>query len=247
MQVMAALLLALCLTIPAHYPAQALPEDSSAMDPDRRIKRRIRWGDRTPSEDPPEETRVPTPRRPAPCASDPEGTWCGGPLPERVRPDEPSIDPEALARELVARVTIPDPKPIIGPDPQDNEWKMAAVGYPLWLWTKGPTHVRDTVTAYGVRFRLTATWRSTTFDMDDGNRFSCTRTEAYSSKTKPGKPSPVCGHTYLQPSKYSVRATTYWRVRWRATGGVDYSGSTVARFSGTRTIRVGELNSLVKG
>ena len=43
------------------------------------------------------------------------------------------LDPNAVARELMVRLQLPDPTPQIGPDPEGNEWKMGAVGYPLWL------------------------------------------------------------------------------------------------------------------
>jgi hypothetical protein len=41
----------------------------------------------------------------------------------------------------VARLQLPKIPPGIGPSPDINPWKMAAVGYPLWLWADGPTHV----------------------------------------------------------------------------------------------------------
>jgi hypothetical protein len=42
----------------------------------------------------------------------------------------------------VARLQLPTIAPGIGPAPDVNPWSMAAVGYPLWLWADGPTHVR---------------------------------------------------------------------------------------------------------
>lgn len=41
----------------------------------------------------------------------------------------------------VARLQLPKIAPGIGPSPDINPWNMAAVGYPLWLWADGPTHV----------------------------------------------------------------------------------------------------------
>jgi hypothetical protein len=40
-----------------------------------------------------------------------------------------------------ARLQLPRIPPGIGPSPDINQWNMAAVGYPLWLWADGPTHV----------------------------------------------------------------------------------------------------------
>lgn len=152
----------------------------------------------------------------------------------------------AIARTLIVRLQLPDPTPRFGPDPEVNEWKMAAVGYPLWLWTDGPTTVTSRVRAYGVTFTLRATWRSTTFDMGDGHRVTCTRTRSYPADVEPGTKSPVCGYTYLKSSlpkgNYRVTATTNWRIAWSALG---QSGSLPGSHSGSWSLPVGELNALV--
>ena len=41
----------------------------------------------------------------------------------------------------VARLQLPANKPGIGPAPTKNEWHIAVVGYPLWLWADGATQV----------------------------------------------------------------------------------------------------------
>lgn len=156
------------------------------------------------------------------------------------------LDLGAMARTLIVRLQLPDPTPQIGPDPSLNEWKMAAVGYPLWLWTGGSTHVTSRVRAYGITFTLRATWLSTTFDMGDGHTVTCTNTRAYTSTVKPGSTSPTCGYTYLKASlpkgNYTVTATTNWRIGWSALGS---SGSLPGSYTGTRSLPVGELNALV--
>ena len=58
-----------------------------------------------------------------------------------------TVDPQVVAREAVARLRLTAPKPAVGPPPSINKWKMAAVGYPLWLWVEGdtdPAPVTDT-------------------------------------------------------------------------------------------------------
>lgn len=169
-------------------------------------------------------------------------------LPEarRAREEMAAINLTAVARTLITRIQLPSPAPRIGPDPSVNEWKMAAVGYPLWLWTDGPGVVTDRVRAYGVTFTLRARWVSTSFDMGDGHRVTCRRTQPYTGTVKPGTTSPVCGYTYSRSSlpkgHYTVTATTNWQVSWSALG---LSGSLPASFAGTRALRVGELNALV--
>lgn len=151
-----------------------------------------------------------------------------------------------LARTLIVKLQLPDPTPRFGPDPSVNEWKMAAVGYPLWLWTDGPTVVSSRVRAYGITFTLRADWQSTTFDMGDGHRVTCSRTQVYPTNTKPGRKSPACGYTYLTSSlpkgNYTVTSTTNWRISWRALG---QSGSVPGAHTGQWSLPVGELNALV--
>jgi hypothetical protein len=159
-----------------------------------------------------------------------------------------ALNLSGVARTLITRIRIPDPKPLVGPDPSANEWKMAAVGYPLWLWTATPTSVTDRVRAYGVTFTLRATWTSSRFDMGDGHQVTCTRTVRYSPGVKPTSASPACGYTYLKASlprgAYTVTATTNWRITWSALGS---SGTMPASFTGSRRLPVGELDALVVG
>lgn len=173
---------------------------------------------------------------------------CYTPGRKKAEPDKkkPQINLSAVARTLVVRLQLPDPTPQIGPDPSVNEWKMAAVGYPLWLWTGGPRTVTSQMRAHGVTFTLRATWLSTDFDMGDGHRVTCTSTSAYTTQVKVGAKSPDCGYTYLTSSlpkgNYTVTATTNWRISWSALG---QSGSLPGSYSGSRSLPVGELNALV--
>ncbi|MGV8908404.1 MAG: hypothetical protein ACOH1Y_05430 [Propionicimonas sp.] len=152
----------------------------------------------------------------------------------------------SVARTLIVGLHLPDPTPRIGPDPTHNEWKMAAVGFPLWLWTDGPTTVSNQVRAYGITFTLRADWQSTTFDMGDGHHLTCTSTPVYPTNITPGTKSPDCGYTYLTSSlpkgNYPVTATTNWRIRWTALG---QTGSIPGTHTGTWSLPVGELNALV--
>lgn len=163
-------------------------------------------------------------------------------------PERAAVSLEAIARTLVVRLKLPDPTPRFGPDPTANEWKMAAVGYPLWLWTDGPTEVTSRVEAYGVSFTLRARWRSTTFDMGDGHQVRCTQTRAYPKTAKPGTASPVCGYAYTKASlpkgNYTVTATSSWRISWSALG---QSGTLPGSHTASQSLPVGELNALVVG
>lgn len=155
------------------------------------------------------------------------------------------IDIPAVAREVVARLHLPDPTPQFGPDPDANQWHMLAVGYPLWLWTSGPTRLTTTVTRYGLSFTLTATWQDTRFELGDGHSLTCAKTTPYPTDAAPGAPSPTCGYTYQKAapsSGYRVQAHTNWRVDWSAAG---HAGTLDTNYTGSRTVQVGELNALI--
>lgn len=161
------------------------------------------------------------------------------------KPAHVMLDLDAIARTLTTRIHLPDPTPQIGPDPNTNEWKIAAVGYPLWLWTPGPHTVTDQAHAHGITFTLHATWTSTHFNTGDGHTLTCTTTQPYTKNTQPGTPSPTCGHTYLQPpphNTYTITATTTWTITWTAQ---DTSGSIPGHLTASRQLPVGELNTLI--
>ena len=153
---------------------------------------------------------------------------------------------EALARRVVVRLQLPKPTPHFGPDPSVNEWKMAAVGYPLWLWTEGPRTVSSSESAYGLTFTLTARYRSTTFDMGDGSTVRCTKTTVYRRSTPPGTKSPTCGYGYLEAARgdgtYTVTATTHWDIDWSVAG---FSGTLPGTHRASRELPVGELQAIV--
>lgn len=151
----------------------------------------------------------------------------------------------AMAVNLVTSLRFPAPKPIFGPDPNNNEWKMLAVGFPVWLWTEGPTTVSTSASSNGFTFRMSARWRSTTFHMGDGTTLTCAAMTKYSASVKPGAASPNCGHVYTKPSlpkgTYQVRAVADWDVTWSVAG---FSGVLPAYNEASASIPIGELVAL---
>ena len=156
-----------------------------------------------------------------------------------------TIDVESVVRSLVVRLRLPDAVPRFGPDPDGNEWKMLAVGFPVWLWTDGPRRREAVVSAYGITFRLRADLVSTAFAMGDGGRVTCTSMSRFTASSASGARSPDCGYVYVVPSlprgKYTVTATPTWRVRWSAGG---FSGSLTTSYSDSAQLAIGELQAL---
>ena len=156
-------------------------------------------------------------------------------------------DPEALARQLAVYLRLPDTPPRFGPNPDNNEWKMLAVGYPVWLWVDGPLTKSTTVSASGLTFQLTARRTGTTFTMGDGTTLHCSTTTPYRRDVTPGTPSPTCGHVYKKPSlpggPYTVTATAHWTITWNVAG---LSGTFPLNYSDSAQLRIGELQALVR-
>jgi hypothetical protein len=125
---------------------------------------------------------------------------------------------------------------------------MLAVGFPVWLWTDSPKTITSTATKDGLTFTLKATWTSTAFRMGDGHTKTCSRTTVYPAHIdKPGSPSPTCGYIYDTASPkghpYTVTAETHWRIDW-STG--NQTGSFNHTYTGSRTLNIGELASMIK-
>ena len=160
-----------------------------------------------------------------------------------------TVDPQVVAREAVARLRLTAPKPAVGPPPSINRWKMAAVGYPLWLWADGPTQVGPvSQSVANLHVSLEARMTSVTYQMGDGHTVDCATGGTKWSRSVPaGKPSPTCGYRYPKPSlpegNYTVTATTRWAVDWSingTTGTIPYTQTS------STSVPVGELQVLVR-
>lgn len=188
-----------------------------------------------------------------------EANWC--PLPSRPTPPdarlrlvgnpgkEPSITPEQAAYLAVAQLQLPINAPGVGPDPDKNRWKMAAVGFPYWLWAEGPTHVGPvSQKVANLSVSLDARISKTVFRMGDGHTVTCAGAGTrYPSWVEAGTKSPSCGYRYTKPSlpkgDYTVSVASYWAVTWHVNGATGVI--TVPR-RGTAQLPVGELQVLVR-
>ena len=156
---------------------------------------------------------------------------------------------EDAAYIAFARLRLVPPTPMISPSPEVNRWKMAAVGYPLWLSVGGNIHppaVSDSVA--DVHVSLKADVDHVVFSMGDRHSVTCTNlTTRWNRSIPAGQKSPACGYTYQRPSlpkgKYTVTATTYWSVAWSTS---DDSGVIDFVQSASTQLPVGELQVLVR-
>lgn len=192
-----------------------------------------------------------TPVRRKPSFFDPD-CWDGAreKLECRIIPDETSGEPagepsqpaqahrptkeqaETLVRSLVARLDIPVPTPSVGPDPSVNEWNMAVVGYPLWLWTDTPASMDSTVTGYGVTFTMHARRGATTCGSGNSRRSWFVEQDGLSRgrQTPPSRagqaPSTPRLVGFAPPRPETLRATLCWCGRqYRCQPGAGRLGS----------------------
>lgn len=181
------------------------------------------------------------------------------PKPKPAKKDDPAtpqderlvtvitITPAEAAQIAVASLKLPQVKPGIGPDPSINQWKMAAVGYPYWLWADGPTSVGQVSQSVGnLNVALSAQLTSVSYDMGDGNTVTCDGPGVKWHRGIPPAKESACGYRYEMPSlpdgSYTVTATSYWDIAWTVGGE---SGVIAMTQTGTRELPVGELQVLV--
>lgn len=161
----------------------------------------------------------------------------------------PAVTPAQAGASAVARLQLPANAPGIGPDPDINRWKMAAVGFPLWLWSDGPSQVGPvSEEVAGLSVALEARISKTVFEMGDGKTVTCAGAGVrYRKGVEAGTPSPSCGYRYARPSlprgDYTVSVVSYWAVTWQVNGATGVI--TVPR-RGTAQLPVGELQVLVR-
>lgn len=159
----------------------------------------------------------------------------------------PLLSPSQAGAIAVARLRLPVTPPKVGPDPNLNKWKMAAVGYPLWVWADGPTHVGPVSDSVGgLTVSLDARLTKTVFRMGDGGTVTCVGAGTpYRNSTKPGTPSPNCGYRYEKPSlpngNYTISAIAYWAVTWTVNGT---SGVITVPTATSAQLPVGEVQVL---
>lgn len=159
---------------------------------------------------------------------------------------KPRPDPGYLGRRAALTLDLPGAHPVISPDPSLNKWKMAAVGYPLWLSVTDPrSQVSTSITVEGYQVSLSAKRSAIRYNMGDGNTVSCGATTQWTKSVKAGTASPTCGYRYQKPSdpgRYKVTASAGWQVTWSVMGetgtiGIDKAGGV--------QLLVGELQSVV--
>ena len=154
------------------------------------------------------------------------------PIEEEI-PAEPA-EPVAGLPEIVSQASlelgVPAPVVRLGPDPSWNQWKLLAVGLPIWLWTEGVQPQSAATSAEGIDIQMQAAPGGATVDWGDGTVIWCATMTSKTRYTDPLLMSPDCGHKYEHPGDYTITVTQQWIVDWAA---LDQKGQLQLQSVGT--------------
>lgn len=172
-------------------------------------------------------------------------------LPDAPAGSAPVVDPEAVARGILDRMTF-DPVAIgLAPRPlEQNPESIGLVGAPVWMWVtnEGPTTWgpnEESVTVGGITVTVTAHAESIVWSMGDGGSKTCPNTGQPYRESYGVRVSPTCGYTYERTSvdapgtAFPVTATTNWSAEWSASNGAA-GELDVPAVASTVRVRIGE-------
>lgn len=153
-------------------------------------------------------------------------------------------DPAALARKAIAVMQLHAIR--IGIVPESRPGSVGIIGMPTWMWAENPDQqtwgpITRSASTGGFTVTATATVDRVVWAMGDGATITCTGPGTPYADSHGKKSSPTCGHTYTRQGTYTVRATSYWTVRWN---GLGQSGTIPLDFTDTTNITMGEAQVL---
>jgi len=154
--------------------------------------------------------------------------------------------PADLAQQALAKIRLLGAQIGITPKPNGS----GAVGLPVWLWTAvtpgtwGPQSAN--ASGGGITVTITARAQRIVWSMGDRGAVTCHNPGTPYEPRYGNSMSPTCGYRYTAPSvtaanpngRYTVTATTYWRVDWSGGG----QGGVLTPTSQSQTsVRIGEI------
>ena len=163
-------------------------------------------------------------------------------IPDTAAAGPAAASPAALATQAENNLRLAPPLMHLSPTGQQ------LVNLPTWLWLDAQTWAAQSATATvpGISVTATATPRSVSWSMGDGNIVTCAGPgTAYVPSANPTSGSPTCGYTYRRSSSgqpaaaFTLTATVHWTVTW-AGGG---QGGTFADLATTTAAAVSVAES----
>ncbi len=159
----------------------------------------------------------------------------------------PVVDPEVLAEQASARLSVAAPAVEMSPKTGLNQ----IVQLPTWMWVSNWEPDSATASVPGVSATVTATPASVTWDMGNGDQKVCSGPGTPFDFSRPEEEqSTDCSYTYRHSSTgepggmYQVSATMTYDVSWSASGAPG--GGALPAVSGTATfpVRVLEIHAV---
>lgn len=154
-------------------------------------------------------------------------------------PGGPPVDPEVLAEQAVSQLDVAAPVIELSPRAEINQVTQLAT----WMWVTNWEPDSATVSVPGVSATVTATPRSVTWDMGNGDQVVCDGPGApYDFERRAEEQSTDCSYTYRHSSTtqlggvYQVSATMSYDVSWSAAGAAG--GGTLPAVAQTSTLPV---------
>ena len=155
-------------------------------------------------------------------------------------------DPRVLAQQAIALMRLRAIN--IGIVPEPRAGSVGIIGMPTWMWAQNPSlstwgPVTQSASAGGFTVTATARVDRVVWAMGDGSTVACTGSGTAYQDSFGKTSSPTCGYLYTRQGTYTVRATSFWTVRW---AGVGQSGTIPMDFTQTTNITMGEAQVLTQ-
>lgn len=130
--------------------------------------------------------------------------------------------------------------------PESGAGSIGIIGMPTWMWVENPTEntwgpITRSASAGGYTVVAVAKVNKIAWNMGDGFQVVCTSKGTPYADSYGKRSSPDCGHTYTRQGRYTVSATSYWRVTW---SGIGQSGVIPLDFTRSTNITMGEAQVL---
>jgi hypothetical protein len=164
-------------------------------------------------------------------------------------PSGPAVTLQALAQR--AYRFLPLPAPVIRTNPPPTQDQL--VDLATWLWVDRAAWGARTATASvpGLAVTVTAVPATVTWRMGDGGDVVCRGPGAPfdPAVARPGQPG-TCSYTYQRASagalagRFTVTATTTWRIAWTATGAAGAGTLPPLSRSSQTALRVAEVQAI---
>ena len=153
----------------------------------------------------------------------------------KAAPAPPIFTPADATKRALSQLTLA--RPDIGSAPCHEPGCRGSVGIPVWLWTTPWRSQSATATAGPFTVTASATPTAVTWDLGDGQRFTCHTPGTPYDVSLGWRDSPDCGSRYSRVGTYAITATMTYSVTWT---GAD-TGTQTMTTSSSVPVYIGDI------